>query len=419
MAERFARRASELLTARLRDEPVVALQGPRTVGKSTLLAEVARDSGVEVIDLDDPAMRDAVSGDPGTFVSGVPPVCIDEYQKVPIVLDAIKAELNRGLAPGRFLITGSTRFDALPRAAQALTGRIHIMDLLPFSQGEIDDSREDFLEVALHDPGSVVTSRRSKTTRTEYIERISRGGMPLAVARRGPARTRWFDDYVRVSLARDVTELSKIRQGELLPALLRRLAGQTGQVLNMAAAGRAAGLQPKTAEAYTKLLEDLFLIRRVGAGGRTLRARAAAHPKVHVLDSGLAARLMGVTPQRLSRLDPAALSEFGHLLETFVVGELHKQASWNDEISGIGHWRTHDGQEVDLVVERADGSVTAFEIKAGARVERRDARGLRALQRALGGLFNAGFVLHTGGHAFHIDDRIVAAPIDTLWTPPA
>lgn len=126
---------------------------------------------------------------------------------------------------------------------------------------------------------------------------------------------------------------------------------------------------------------------------------------------------MGVTPQRLSRLDPAALSEFGHLLETFVVGELHKQASWSDEISGIGHWRTHDGQEVDLVVEHADGSVTAFEIKASARVERRDARGLRALQSALGDSFNAGFVLHTGESAFHINDQIVAAPIDTLWTP--
>lgn len=417
MVEQLARRASELITARLRDEPVVALQGPRTVGKSTLLAEFARSNAVEVIDLDDPAMREAVSADPGTFASGVPPVCIDEFQKAPVVLDAIKAELNRRLAPGRFLITGSTRFDALPRAAQALTGRIHIMDLLPFSQGEIDGNREHFLQVALRDPGSVVTSQRSKTSRAEYIERICRGGMPLAVARRGSARARWFDDYVRVALARDVTELSRIRQGALLPTLLRRLAGQTGQVLNMAAAGRAAGLEPRTAEAYTKLLEDLFLIRRVEAWGRTLRARAAAYPKVHVLDSGLAARLMGMTPQRLCRLDPAALTEFGHLLETFVVGELHKQASWSDEVSGVGHWRTHDGQEVDLVVEHADGSITAFEIKAGARVERRDANGLRALRRALGDSFNAGFILHTGESAFHIDDQIAAAPIDTLWTP--
>ena len=417
MSDRFARRASDLVIARLADEPVVALQGPRTVGKSTLLAEVAARHGVEVIDLDEPAMRDAVAADPETFVSGLPPVCLDEFQKVPVVLDAIKAELNRRLAPGRFVITGSTRFDALPRAAQALTGRIHIIDMLPFSQGEIDGRHENFLEVAASDPGSLVTPHRSTTTRADYVDRICRGGLPLAVARPGPARARWFDDYVRVSLARDVTELSKIRQGTLLPMLLRRLAGQTGQVLNMAAAGRAVGLEPRTAEAYTKLLEDLFLIRRLDAWGRTLRARATASPKVHVLDSGLAARLMGVTPRRIARPDPAALAEFGHLLETFVVGELLKQASWSSEVAAAGHWRTHDGHEVDLVIEHSDGSVTAFEVKAGARADGRDARGLRALRSALGDAFSAGFVLHTGRLAFHLDDRIIAAPIDTLWAP--
>ena len=417
MSDRFARRASDLVIARLTDEPVVALQGPRTVGKSTLLAEVAARHGVEVIDLDEPAMRDAVAADPETFVSGLPPVCLDEFQKVPVVLDAIKAELNRRLAPGRFVITGSTRFDALPRAAQALTGRIHIIDMLPFSQGEIDGRHENFLEVAAADPGSLVTPHRSTTTRADYMDRICRGGLPLAVARHGPARARWFDDYVRVSLARDVTELSKIRQGALLPMLLRRLAGQTGQVLNMAAAGRAVGLEPRTAEAYTKLLEDLFLIRRLDAWGRTLRARATASPKVHVLDSGLAARLMGVTPRRIARPDPAALAEFGHLLETFVVGELLKQASWSSEVAAAGHWRTHDGHEVDLVIEHSDSSVTAFEVKAGARTDRRDARGLRALRSALGDAFSAGFVLHTGRLAFHLEDRIIAAPIDTLWAP--
>ena len=315
------------MTEWLQHEAVVALQGPRTVGKSTLLAEVARRRRVAVIDLDDPAVRDAVSADPANFLVSTSPVCIDEFQKAPSVLDTIKAELNRRLEPGRFVITGSTRFDAMPRAAQALTGRIHIIDMLPFSQGEIEGRAENFLEVAMADPAALVTSARSNTTRVEYLERICRGGMPLAVARTGAARNRWFDDYVRVSLARDVTDLSRIRQGALLPALLRRLAGQTAQVLNVAAAGRAVGLEPRTAETYTKLLEDLFLVRRLDAWGRTLRARAAASPKIHVLDSGVAARLMGASARKLARLDRAALAEFGHLLETFAVGELLKQAA--------------------------------------------------------------------------------------------
>ena len=184
----------------------------------------------------------------------------------------------------------------------------------------------------------------------------------------------------------------------------------------MAAAGRSAGLESRTAEAYTGLLEDLFLVRRLDAWGRTLRARASAHPKIHVYDSGLAARLLGITPQRMSRPDPAALVEFGHLLETFVVGELLKQVSWSGEVVSVGHWRTHDGQETDLVIEHSDGSVLAFEVKAGTRIDRRAARGLRALRSALGDAFRAGFVLHTGALTYRLDDRIIAAPIDTLWT---
>ncbi len=139
-------------------------------------------------------------------------------------------------------------------------------------------------------------------------------------------------------------------------------------------------------------------------------------PKVQVLDSGLAARLMGVTPERLARLDPAAITAFGHLFETFVVGELLKQASWGTGIASIGHWRTHDGQEVDLVIEHDDGAVTAFEVKAAAGVDHSDARGLRALRDILGDAFNAGFVLNTGEVTYRLEDRIIVAPADRLWS---
>src|SRR5450830_913290 len=140
-----ARRIDDVVERRLREEPVIALQGPRTVGKSTQLRELASTHAVEVLDLDDLATRDAVLADPALFVSGPEPVCIDEYQKAPVVLDAIKAELNAGLRPGRFLITGSTRHDALPAAAEALTGRLHIVTIYPLSQGELAGVRENLV----------------------------------------------------------------------------------------------------------------------------------------------------------------------------------------------------------------------------------------------------------------------------------
>ena len=411
------RRLLPIATERMLDDPVVLIEGPRTVGKSTLLRAIAQEAGAVVVDLDDPATRDAVAADPGAFVAGDEPVCIDEYQKAPIVLDAIKSELNRDSRPGRFVLTNSTRHDTLPQAAQALTGRLARLRLYPLSQGEVAGIHEDGITQLFADPDSLVAARAtSTTTRADYVERAVAGGMPLALSRSASRRTQWFDDYVALTLERDVRELSKIRQGTLLPQLLLRLAGQTAQVLNVERAARDVGLDHSTAESYTRLLEAVFLLHRLPAWGKTLRSRAAASPKAHVLDSGVAARLLRLTPEKLLRRDPTALTELGHLLETFAVGELLKQASWTDGLAGVGHWRTHDGDEVDFIIERDDGAIVAFEVKATGRVPAPEFRPLRKLRSALGEAFQAGIVLYTGTHSYKLDDRLYAMPIDRLWS---
>ena len=417
MSGMISRRIAAVVESLCREEPVVALQGPRTVGKTTLLRAIAASEGVQVVDLDDLATREAAAADPATFVSGPPPVCIDEYQHVPAVLDAIKAELNRDSSPGRFIITGSTRHDALPRAAQTLTGRLHLVTVYPFSQGEVSGSRENMLEVLFERASSLVTSDSSQTSREEYIRRVTIGGFPMALGRSDTARNRWFDNYVTLSLERDVTDLSKIRQKRALPSLLSRLAGQTAQMLNMAAAGESVGLKADTAENYTKLLESVFLVHRLPAWGKSLRARAVATPKLHVADSGLAARLLRLSPGKLARLEATSLQEFGHLFETFVVSEILKQVSWMEGVASCGHWRTHDGAEVDLVVERDDGGIVGIEVKAGSRVLDKDLTGLRILKDELGDALVAGAVLHTGHRAYTVEERIHVLPADRLWIP--
>jgi len=171
---------------------------------------------------------------------------------------------------------------------------------------------------------------------------------------------------VLLSLERDVRELSRLRQGHLLEGLLERLAGQTAQVLNVEHAARTAGLDKATTDSYISLLEKVFLMHRLPAWGKTLTARSAASPKIHVVDSAIAARLLRLTPEKLSTLDPTAQTELGHLLETFAGGELLKQASWCADVSGVGHWRTHDHLEVDLLIELDDGGVFGFEVKSGS-----------------------------------------------------
>ncbi|MDU7431330.1 MAG: AAA family ATPase, partial [Cutibacterium avidum] len=238
------RRISDLLAEQMRIEPVIALHGPRSVGKSTVLRGFAEVVGGSVIDLDDVEVREAVQGNLAATVSVGAPVCIDEYQRVPDVLDVLKARSNReGSLPGTAVVTGSTRQDALPATAQALTGRLHSLVIWPLSQGELGGVRENLLEVLSGDACAVVQAvPASATTRPEYVDRVCFGGMPLALRRSGAARSRWFDDFVRASVERDVVELSKIRERQALADLLGYVAGQTGQLLNVTAAAEKIGV---------------------------------------------------------------------------------------------------------------------------------------------------------------------------------
>lgn len=417
-SEIVTRRIESLLGVLAADEPVIALHGPRSVGKSTVLNRYATAHGAPVVSLDDPGVRDAARANPTSVVAGDPPICIDEYQRAPVLLDALKDRLNRGGAtPGLAVLTGSTRQDALPRTAQALTGRIHSTVILPLSQGEIDGWHEDLLERLRVAPERAVAAHpTSETTRAEYVERITRGGFPIAIARSTrAARMRWFDDYVATSLSRDASDVSRVRDRQILADVFQRIAATTGQVLNATRISGQLELTRKSIEQPIRLLEDLFLVERLPAWGRTLTARSTGKPKVHVVDSGLAAHLMRVNAATLATLDPAVLSDLGHLVETFVVGELRKQVSWMEEPATIGHWRTSDGDEVDLVVEFADGGVLAFEVKTAERVAGKDLGGLRSIRRALGGRFIGGVAFSMGSRSYTYEDRIHVMPIDRLW----
>lgn len=331
----------------------------------------------------------------------------------------LKSSETAGQQRGASGLTGSTRQDALPRTAQALTGRFHAIKIWPLSQGEIEGAEENLIPAMRADSsGAVAALPTSETTREEYIDRVVAGGFPLALRRAaGNQRNRWFDDYVTQSVERDSAELVRIRQRRLLRELLERLAGPTGRLLNLSQAGDGLGLSRSALDEYAKLLEDLFLVERLPAWGKTLRVRAVRTAKIHVVDSGVAARLLRLTPAKLASLDATALTEFGNLLETFVVGELRKQVSWLDEKVTVGHWRTHDDDEVDYVVEFDDGSVLGFEVKANERVAGADFKGLRSLRNLFGDRFVGGVVFSTGRRSYTYEDRLHVMPIDRLWRP--
>ncbi len=412
----YPRALEVVLAQRMREHPTVMIQGPRTVGKTTLLNSVAQSAGVPVLELDDPATRALVEADPAFFASGARPVLVDEYQKAPVILDAIKAQLNRSSAPGQYALTGSASFEALPRLAQSLTGRLHILTMYPLAQTELEGTDRNFVATLFEAPDALRSAGTSATTREEYTRRIIKGGFPLALLMpTTAARNRWFDDYLHLTIERDAAEIRNIPRTERLTRLLNRLAAQTAQVLNVSKAAGAVGLDTNTAGEYLRLLEALFLLNRLPAWGTTLTARSAKSPKLHVLDSGIAARLLLLTEAKLAARDPSALTEFGYLLETFVVGEVQRHAGWLDEAVTLGHWRTHDNVEVDLVIERDDGQVAAIEVKATGRITDESFRPLRTLRDALPNRFTTGIVLYLGQHTIRTNDGLYAAPVDSLW----
>ena len=407
----------------LLEEPVLILTGARAVGKSVLVKVIAQANGVPLIDLDDLATRNAVRADPSLFVAPETLVCIDEFQHVLSLLDAIKAELNRELRPGRYLLTGSTRYFSLPAASQALTGRAHIINLWPLSQGEIRGHEEHFLDRLMADPQGLVTAQESTTSRSDYESMVLAGGYPLALQRpRGELRRRWFRDYVNLVVMRDVLEIRKVRQRAVVPEVLRRLASQTGQVLNLTNLGQSIGVEQSTVNDYVQLLESVFLVHRLEAYGRTLSSRVQHAPKIHLVDSGLAAFLLGVTHERLAQRDPATLTEFGHLLETFTVNDILKQAGWSQIAVRFSHFRFRerpedsDGEsEVDIVCETDDGRVVGIEVKASSIVSGKDFKALRVLRDKLREQFIGGIVLSLGSRSYTVEDRLHVIPLDRLW----
>jgi predicted AAA+ superfamily ATPase len=354
--------------------------------------------------------------DPATMIDQPGVILIDEYQRAPVVLDAIKAQLNTSGLPGQFVLTGSTRHESLPRAAQALTGRLARLPILPLAQCEIDGTHPRLLHRLFADHGAVLRHAPSTTTRADYVARTVRGGFPMALTSQSTgARSRWIDYYVRLTLERDVQELSRLRQAHILPQVLNRLAGRTAQILNTAALCESLDINKSAAGDYVRLLEAVFLVAMLPAWDRTLTKRTTVRPKVHMIDTGVGARLLRLGEDKLARRDAASMTEFGHLFETFVVNEILKEASWTEEVIAYGHWRTRDDVEVDLVLESEDGGVVAFEIKTAARVSGADYRGLRALRNALGDSFVAGVVLYSGERGYTYDDRLYALPADRLW----
>ena len=387
---------------------VVLVSGPRQSGKTTLARRIAARK-IPFLTLDDKTTLDAASADPVGFVRGLDRAVIDEIQRVPDLLLAIKTGVDADLRPGRFLLTGSANLMTVPRVADSLAGGMTVARLLPLAQAELQGKPSGFLERVFR---GRVPEIADVVVGDDLIERVLAGGYPEALTRsRWSSRQDWYLDYIAAIVQGDVRDIAQFEKLPLMPKLLRVLAEHSGQLLNYSGFGAPLGMNHPTTRRYAGVFESLCLLHSLQPWYSNTLKRLTKTPKLHFLDSGLLAALKDITPDRLRR----DKSPFGPVLKTFVLAELLKLASWSLDRYEFSHFRDKERKEVDIVIEDRRGRVVGIEVKASATVTRGDFAGIRRLSEACGDRFTLGLVLHDHERIVPFGERLLAAPISALW----
>ncbi|MEE3627003.1 ATP-binding protein [Nitrospirillum sp. BR 11752] len=405
MFERFvAHRVEESLS----DTPVVLVVGPRRAGKTTLVRKMGTDSRT-YITLDDQTALAAAQSDPAGFIRGLDQAIIDEVQRAPDLLLAIKRTIDEDYRPGRFLLTGSANVLTLPKIADSLAGRMETIRMLPLARAEIAGRTPSFLERLFE---GRLSPQPDALVGDDMVRLVLAGSYPEAISRDSERRRQdWARAYLTSILTRDLRDIADVEKLTELPKFVRLLAEHAGQLVNYSQFGAGINVSHKTGQRYVGLLEQVFLVATVQPWFANALKRIIKTPKLHFLDSGLLATVRGLTFDRIK----ADRTAFGALLESFVFSEVLKLISGSDLRVTAHHFRDRDGREVDVVLERDDGMIVGIEVKASATVKATDFTGLKALAEACRERFAYGVILYDSADFVPFGDKLAAAPLSCLW----
>jgi predicted AAA+ superfamily ATPase len=396
----------------LREARAVCLLGARQSGKSTLARAIAaREHPAAYLTLDDDATRRSALEDPTGFIAGVSgPAVIDEVQRAPDLMLAIKERLDTNNERGQFLLAGSANVLTLPSIADALPGRVDYVHMWPFSQGELDGRRESFIDRLL--AGEAPHVEAAEVGRGAYAARIVAGGFPDAQDRGARGRSRFFSSYVSTLLGRDVPDIANVRDTAGVERLLRVFAARSASLVSTRGVAGDLGVDHKTVAARTRILEELFLVLPLQPWAVNLSSRQVKTAKIHMVDTGLLTHLINLDAAGIVANPTLA----GPIFETFAAMELTRQCDWAERPASLFHYRDKQQREVDIVLELGSGEVAGVEVKTAATVTAKDFAGVRYLRDKLGDRFKTGVVLYTGKRTLSFGERLAAVPLCGLWS---
>jgi predicted AAA+ superfamily ATPase len=389
------------LVDRLRVMPAVIVMGARQTGKSTLVQDLVP-AGRRYLSLDELDIVDLARRDPEAVVGGVEPVTIDEVQREPDLLHAIKRAIDRRRRPGQFLLTGSANLLLMRRVAESLAGRASYLTLWPMTRQEQRGFGrcglwDELLEARQDQWLDLVSARSDESEDWRVLAR--RGGFPIPALHLKTTweRAVWFDGYVRTYLERDLQELSSIVALPDFRRLMRAACLRLGQLVNQTEIGRDVALPQPTVHRYLNLLETSYLLVRLPAYAVNRTKRLIKSPKLYWGDTGVALHLA------------EGAEAGGSHLENIVLQDL---LAWRDarlERAEILYWRTTAGEEVDFVIE-AGGRLLPVEVKASPRPRLADTAHLRTFRAEYGSASRAGLLLHTGSTIAWLAPDVLAVP---------
>ncbi len=397
---------------------VVLIAGPRQCGKTTLMRHVLDENQDVFVSLDSTGVAEYVRSAPAGFLADHKQyrrVALDEVQKVPDLFSEIKYDVDQSDTAGRYLMTGSASFHAMPTVNESLAGRLGLIRLRTLTEGEIQGNPPRFIERILTEDFS--GKGLFACTKSSIIEKALKGGYPGLIGKPSDVRKNWFDFYVNSLIDHDLKDVSNIRKKHALNELLVSVASYSSKLLVIKNLGDKLSLNRETMLQYLGALEALYLVDKVPAWTRLDYDRIGRSPKVFVTDSGLMAALLGFSHHEAVFKDVIVDADFtGKLVETWVycqlAGLLTVESDWK-----LNHFRTRDGHEIDFLLENRRGDLIGIEVKAGEKVSASDFKHMDWFREKIAGQrrFTA-VLLYAGDAVRRFGEQRFAVPFAMLWS---